>query len=139
MAIQRPLYFRQHVKENFSLNTFHCFNQHYALKEIPLFSIWAFFHEHSRFTGQQGKGEAISLTSFYHFLLLYRHLDISRDNTAQLNREPLVSKHKSLTMNKNLPKSLTYQMPVLLSYRNQSIDLHSKSIGWFLYEGNTGI
>ena len=30
-------------------------------------------------------------------------------------------------------------MPVLPSYRNQSIDLHSKSIDWFLYEGNTGI
>ena len=25
------------------------------------------------------------------------------------------------------------------SYRNQSIDVHSKSIIWFLYEGNTGI
>ena len=23
-------------------------------------------------------------------------------------------------------------------YRNQSIDLHNKSIDWFLYEGNTG-
>ena len=23
-------------------------------------------------------------------------------------------------------------------YRNKSIDLHSKSIDWFLYEGNTG-
>ena len=33
-------------------------------------------------------------------------------------------------------------MPVLTSYRNQSIDLHSKpviAIDWFLYEGNTGI
>ena len=30
-------------------------------------------------------------------------------------------------------------MPVLHSYRNQLIDLHSKSIDWFLYEGNTGI
>ena len=29
-------------------------------------------------------------------------------------------------------------MPVLLSYRNQLIDLHSKSTDWFLYEGNTG-
>ena len=28
-------------------------------------------------------------------------------------------------------------MPVLPVYRNQSIDLHSKSIDdWFLYEGN---
>ena len=30
-------------------------------------------------------------------------------------------------------------MPVLPSYRPQSIDLHSKSTDWFLYEGNTGI
>ena len=30
-------------------------------------------------------------------------------------------------------------MPLLPSYRNQSIDLHSKSIDWFLYEGNTGL
>ena len=28
-------------------------------------------------------------------------------------------------------------MPELPSYRNQSIDLHIKSIDWFLYEGNT--
>ena len=30
-------------------------------------------------------------------------------------------------------------MPVLSSDRNQLIDLHSKSIDWFLYEGNTDI
>ena len=29
------------------------------------------------------------------------------------------------------------QVLVLPSYRNQSIDLHSKSIDWFLYEDNT--
>ena len=29
-------------------------------------------------------------------------------------------------------------MPVLPSYGNQSIDLHSKSIDWFLYEGDIG-
>ena len=28
---------------------------------------------------------------------------------------------------------------MLLAYKNQSIDLQSKSIDWFLYEGNTGI
>ena len=27
---------------------------------------------------------------------------------------------------------------MLTSHRNQSIDLHSKSVDWFLYEGNTG-
>ena len=31
-----------------------------------LFAIWVFFHEHSRFTGQQGKREAIYLTPLYH-------------------------------------------------------------------------
>ena len=29
-------------------------------------------------------------------------------------------------------------MPVLPSYRNKSINLHRKSVDWFLYEGNTG-
>ena len=33
---------------------------------------------------------------------------------------------------------LTHEVPVLPSYRNQSIDLHSKSVDCFLYEGNTG-
>ena len=47
------------------------------------FSIWVFFHAHSRFTGQQGKGEAIYLTPHYHFHLLHRHLDISRAITAE--------------------------------------------------------
>ena len=28
-------------------------------------------------------------------------------------------------------------MPVLLSYRNQSIGLHRKSTDWFLHKGNT--
>ena len=33
---------------------------------------------------------------------------------------------------------LTHQMPKLPSYRNQSIDLHTKSADWFLYHGNFG-
>ena len=32
--------------------------------------------------------------------------------------------------------SLTPKLP---SYRNQSIDLQSKSIDWFLYDGNFGV
>ena len=40
-------------------------------------SIRVFFHKHSRSAGQQGQNEAISLTSFCHLHLLYRHLDIS--------------------------------------------------------------
>ena len=38
-----------------------------------------------------------------------------------------------------LDVSLTYYMPVLLLYRNQSIDLLSKLINWSLFEGNIGI
>ena len=45
-----------------------------------------FFHEHSRFTGQQGKWKAISSTPFYHFPHfhpLHRHLCIIRAITAE--------------------------------------------------------
>ena len=68
-----------------------------------------FFDEHSRIIGLQGKGEGISLTPHYHFHPPHRHLDISRAITAESspphigstgtrqNREPLVSKCKSLT------------------------------------------
>ena len=44
---------------------------------------------------------------------------------------------------KFLKKYQKYQVfikaSVLPWYRNQSTDFHSKSIDWFLYEGNTGI
>ena len=47
------------------------------------FSIWVLFHEHSRVTGLQGKGEGISLTPYYQFHPLHRHLDITRAITAE--------------------------------------------------------
>ena len=47
------------------------------------FSTWVFFHEHSRITGLQGKGEGISLTPHYHFHPLHRRLDISRAIAAE--------------------------------------------------------
>ena len=46
------------------------------------FSIWVFFHEHSRITGLPGK-EGISLSPHYHFHPLHKHLDISRAITAE--------------------------------------------------------
>ena len=49
---------------------------------VFFFSIWVFFHEHSRITGLQGKGEGISFTPHYHFHPLDRHLGISRAITA---------------------------------------------------------
>ena len=36
------------------------------------------------------------------------------------------------------PFNLLNPVSVFSSYRNQSIDLHSKSIDWFLYEDNSG-
>ena len=42
-----------------------------------------FFHNHSRVTGLQGKGDGISLTPHYHFHPLHRHLDISWVITAE--------------------------------------------------------
>ena len=47
------------------------------------FFTWVFFHNHSQFTGQQGKGEGISLTPFYYFHPLHRYLDISWAITAE--------------------------------------------------------
>ena len=47
------------------------------------FSIWVFYHDHSRITGLQGKGEGTSLTPHYHFHPLHKHLDISRAITAE--------------------------------------------------------
>ena len=52
------------------------------LQSNVFFSLWVFFHVHSRFTGQQRKGEAIYLTPLYHFHPLHRHLDISGAITA---------------------------------------------------------
>ena len=40
---------------------------------IIFFSIRIFFHEHSIFTRQQGKGQGISLTPLYHFHSLHRN------------------------------------------------------------------
>ena len=75
------------------------------------FSIWVFFHEYSRFKGQQVKGKAFSLYPFYHFHLFHRHLDIYRviatgssplriaDIRQPLsNREPLAFWLKSRTI-----------------------------------------
>ena len=42
-----------------------CVNLTISQKQLQhFFSIWVFFHENSRFTWQQGKGEAICLTLF---------------------------------------------------------------------------
>ena len=42
--------------------------------QLIFFSIWVFFHDHSRITGLKGNGEGISLASHYHFHLLHTQL-----------------------------------------------------------------
>ena len=51
--------------------------------KVFFFSMWVFFHEYSRITGLQRKGDGISLTPNYHFHPLHRDFDISRENTAE--------------------------------------------------------
>ena len=59
------------------------FHMHFLTPSFFFLFIWVFFHEHSLFTGQQGKGEGIILTPLYHFNPLHRHLEISRAITAE--------------------------------------------------------
>ena len=42
-----------------------------------------FFHEHSRFTGQQGKEEANSLIPLYHFHSIHKHFITNWTITAE--------------------------------------------------------
>ena len=60
---------------------------------IILFFSYVFFQEHSRFTGQQGKGEPISLTLLYHFHLLHRPLDTGQTLAAKSSPLHIVSSH----------------------------------------------
>ena len=60
-----------------------CVSLIFAHVRFFFFSMWVFFHIHSRFTGQQGKREAIYLTPLYHFHSLHRHLDISPAITGE--------------------------------------------------------
>ena len=76
-----------------------------AKEEKKIFFVWVFFHEHSRITRLQGKGESISLTPHHDLYPLHRHLDVSQaitDLTEQKssNLLPRIEKKK-----KNVNKS----------------------------------
>ena len=88
----------------FACDSNHNFYQLNQVRAEDIFSIWVFFYEHSRFTGQQGKGDAISLNPLYHFHLLRKHLDISR----AINREssPLqIASSRTRTENLRFPSA----------------------------------
>ena len=76
------------------------------------FSIWVFIHEHSRFPGQQGKGEGIYyLTPLYHFHPLHKHLDNSSATTAESSSLD-IARSRTQTGNLWFPSANLY----LLSY-----------------------
>ena len=97
------------------------YNYYFITYQIDFFSIWVFFHNHSRFTGQQGKAETITLTLLYHFHPFHRHFqpdDYCRELTTahsqqpNSNRKALVSESKSLTtkfiLGKVVPKECIF-------------------------------
>ena len=78
--------------------------------------LFIFFDGHSRFTGHQGKDEAISLTLLYHFHPLHRHLGISRAITAG-SSPPHIASSRTRTGKFSLVsdgKSLTAKLRALL-------------------------
>ena len=84
---------------------------------IHLFFIWAFFHKHSPFTGQQGKGQGISLSPLYHFYPLHRHLDISGAINAESS--PLhIACSRIRTGNLWFPNTSRYPLIVVLVLTN---------------------
>ena len=93
------------------------FKKKLVVSVFHFFSIWVSFHQHSRITGLQGKGEGISLSPHYHFHSFYGHLDIGRVITAESSprqqpdskREPLVSQRKSLTTKLRAHNSIVMQ------------------------------
>ena len=79
------------------------------LKDNFFFYFGVSFTWHSWFTGQQGKGEAISVTPLYHFHLLYRHLDISRAITAERSSSLRLQVAKNfILMNQNAFRNYYY-------------------------------
>ena len=111
-----------------------------------IFSIWVFFRQDLRFTGQLGREEAI-LTPLYHLHQFHRYLDISPVITAEssslhlvapdLNWEPLLFKRESLITKlkdiKNYPKKKRDGMVV----NNIKIYLKMKNKAWLSTGKNT--
>ena len=82
-------------------------------------SIWVFFHNHSRITRLQGKGEGISGTPHYYFHPLHWHLHINRAITA--DSSPLhIGSSRARTENLWFPsaRSRDKQKPLYLHYRS---------------------
>ena len=114
------------------------------------FFIWVFFHEHSRFTVQKEKGEAISLIALYHFhpFQTLRHLNPFKDTQTfrqrhccrelpslhtwqpDLNWEHLVSRRKSIaTTLRALYGKLNWGQKYRVFFRENT---HSEAVAYML-------
>ena len=72
-------YHKSNVNHNRSTTT----GKFYTTWIFFFFSLWVFFHEHSRFTGQQEKEAGIFLTPLYHFQPFHRDLNVGCTITAE--------------------------------------------------------
>ena len=54
------MFFATHTFKHSIEFKIHHMSETRQIKKVFFFSIWVFFHEHSRITGLQGKGEGIS-------------------------------------------------------------------------------
>ena len=100
-----------------------------------LFFIWVFFHEHLRFTGQQGKGEGIYLTSLYHFHSPHGPLDISCAIAAESSPLHIVSS-RTRTRNFCFPREILSAAILYLSLK-QVFCLKEVRILRYLYNNST--
>ena len=107
--------------------------------------ILVFFQEHSRFPGQQGGEEGISLIPLYHFHTFHRHLNISWAISAESSLLHIASSRtqtrnlwipsatcKPLRYAPRMTEKLNYNFVLLLDYmsdlastvsRRQAVDL----------------
>ena len=77
--------------------------------------------------------------SFHHFhLIILRAIPQNNTPTTPITNIRRIVKqqyfHKTVCKNLELWPILTLSRPMSLSHTNQSIDLHNKSMDWFLYD-----
>ena len=104
----------------------------YFRRTARFFFIWVFFHEHSQYTEQQGKGEAVSNFSLpplpasqtlRHQMGDYgRELTSAHSQDSELNREPVASDRELLTTKVNAYMFL-FKQSTLMSEKTQDLNL----------------
>ena len=105
IASLRYICFFYEFGKSFSMKNFWRLIISKLLDFLVFFSIWVFFHQHSRIKGLQVKGESIFLNSLLPLapasqtLRHCRELTSAQRQQPHSKQEPLVSERKSLTTN----------------------------------------